>query len=344
MVRGGPPHREVIELKVVLLGGTGFIGSHVAEQCQLAGLALTCLVRASSDTQFLRSLPVAITVSDFSDAALQASFRGADAVVNCLARPQLHIGLQERRAVDVELTRRALCQAQRSGVRRFVQLSTVQVYGFQRPARPIDETYPMHADYPLNRVAIEREQVLMAQARDSATELVILRPVNTIGARDPNFKRIAQAQQSGFFPIFRRNTRFSCIDARDVGRAMGFLAQRPRLQHNLYLLSGYDTTWESVKSRLDALRGRRSRLLLLPARAMLPIGWVCEALFPFGSEPPLTPFAVRVLSTDTLFDSRRIAAEGFEPRYRLEDTLRAYVRSLQARHWPKQRSPAGIEK
>ncbi len=43
-------------MKTVVFGGTGFIGSHVAEQLEISGHEVTAIVRSSSDTQFLSTL------------------------------------------------------------------------------------------------------------------------------------------------------------------------------------------------------------------------------------------------------------------------------------------------
>ena len=315
-------------MKIVVFGGSGFIGSHVVEQMLLAGEQPVCPVRRSANSAFLESINADCLISDFDDASLLKLLHGVDVVVNCIARPELHLSLAEHRKVDVELTARLLRLAIAAGVKRFLQLSTVQVYGFGRPAVAVNEDYPVSADYHFNQVAIEREQVLHDIADKADIELVILRPCNTVGARDPNFLQIVASHRKGFFPVFGKEVRFSCIDTRDVGRAMVWLARKDHVEHHCYLLTGFDISWNQVKEKLDALTGKTSRLLYLPESMMMVVGYICEKLYPYGTHPPLTRFAVKVMSTNTLFDSSRIRQEGFHAHYSFDNMLEDYCNGL----------------
>ena len=53
---------------VMVTGATGFLGSHCAEQLQLAGNDVTCPVRLGSDTSFLNAIGVNIETVNFQDA------------------------------------------------------------------------------------------------------------------------------------------------------------------------------------------------------------------------------------------------------------------------------------
>ena len=315
-------------MKIVVFGGSGFIGSHVVEQLLLAGEAPVCPVRSSSKTEFLQNIGANVEVCTFNDDALAHVMQGTDVVINCLARPELHLSMEEHRKVEVQLTSRVLQQAVKAKVRRFIQLSTVQVYGFGRSEYHIDEGYPLAGDYHFNQVAIERELKLEAIARKSDIELVLLRPSNTVGARDPNFLQIIEAHKKGFFPQFKEGVKFSCIDTRDVGRAMVWLSRQEQLQYGCYLLTGFDVSWLQVKEKLDQITGKRAKLINLPERVMMVFGLACEKIFPYGTHPPLIRFSVKVMSTNTLFDSSRIEKEGFSTQYDFEQMIETYYESL----------------
>ena len=318
-------------MRVVIFGATGFIGSHVAEQMVLAGHEVDCIVRVSSDTRFLETLDLNITAIDFnSDEELIAAISQGDIVCNCVADTRMHISTEERRVVEVALTSRLYRAAQEAGVRRFIQLSTVMVYGFDRPRLAIDESFVGTPHYSYNRVAVEREQALLQLAADDpnreydeALELVILRPSNTIGKRDTSFlPNMRGSHRQGFFPFVSGGEwQFSLMDTRDIGRAMVHLLDVPVTEPEIYLVKGFDTNWRGFKAALDGVLGKTSKAISIPKSLMKFFGWLFETCYQYGKEPPLTRFSVDVLSTDTLFDDSKIRGTGFTPEYDLRQML-----------------------
>lgn len=316
-------------MKVAVSGASGFIGSHVCEQLLLAGHAVTAVVRPTSDTSFLQRIGARIRTIDFhSDDAIADAISGQDTVCNCIASVRLHQPIAQHRAVDVSLSRRMVKAAAQAGIRRFVQLSTVQVYGFQRPPLPINEEHPCHASYAFNLVAQEREAAVRQAAENTEMELVIARPVNTFGRRDRTLAEIFNVHSKGFFVVFgNARNRFSCIDTRDLGRAMVLLAEAEQLTHTTYLISGCDTTWREVREALDRHTGRQSRLVCIPAGAGKAIAGMLEKITPFCCHLQITPFAVSVMSSQTLFDDQRIRQLGFAPRYDIFSTVGDFLES-----------------
>ncbi len=314
-------------MKTLVFGASGFIGSHVAEQLLLAGHAVCAVIRAASDASFLNNIGVTTCVIDFSDdsdndASLINTIKGHEVVYNCLANPVMHLSLTDRRQVEVELTRRIVLAAGNAGVKRLVQLSTVQVYGFSRPPTHIDEDHPCHPSYHFNQVAQEREVAVREAAASSDIELVMARPVNTIGKRDSSMKDLFRGHRKGFMLIFGNGkNRFSCVDTRDIGRAMVLLGELPEAAGNTYLISGYETTWLAFKAALDKAHHKEAKLISVPVILGKAITTLLEKLTPYNKALPLVPFSVAVMSTQTLFDDKKIRAAGFTPKYDLQSSI-----------------------
>lgn len=311
-------------MNITLFGGTGYLGSHTADQLSQAGHDVQCVVREGSDCDFLKTLPVQIKTADMSDQALLSGLMDeGGTVINCTADTRMHVSDQQRKVVEVELSSRLFLAAKQAGAKRFMQLSTVMIYGFDRPKTAIDEDFPVNPHYSYSRMAEQREQTLLALQKDSGVELIILRPSNTLGKRDQSaLPALLASHQKGQFPVVGGGDwQYSCMDARDVGRAMVHLLNVEVSQPEVFLVKGYDTTWLDVKAAMDELLNRPSKLMNIPRGMAMAIGGIMEFLYPYGKNPPLTRFSAEVVSSHTLFDDRKIRQTGFAPQYDLRQTL-----------------------
>lgn len=319
-------------MNTILFGATGYLGSHAAEQLVAAGHDVLFVVRQGSDSSFLNNLlnrasgnqQLSIAAVDFADAtALQALLDSAATVINCIAETRMHLSDDDRRKVEVDLTGRLFKAARQAGVKRFIQLSTVMAYGFERPEAAVDENYPCKPVYSYNRIALEREKNLLSLQPQGQTELILFRPSNTLGKRDSSaLPAVMKSLAQGKFPVIGGGAwKYSCMDARDVGRALVHLLGVEIQQPEIYLAKGYDITWLDLKAALDKRLGKTSTLQNVPKGLALALGAILEFITPYGKEPLLTRFSATVVSTHTLFDDTKIRKTGFVPRYSLQETL-----------------------
>lgn len=308
--------------KSVLFGGTGYIGSHVAEQLIKAGHKLTAVVRPSSNTAFLKTIGANIISIDFGDITqIEKAISGNTLVYNCLAEPKIHNSMANMRKVEIDLTSTILCAAKAAGAEKFVQLSSIQAYGFDRPASPISEEWPLKPTYAFNQICALREEAVTRLSNELGINTVIVRPVNVLGERDTQFAPIAKAHCAGIFMTIAGDHPFSAIDARDAGRAMVYVGEHAN--SGVYLAKGFDTSWLEIKAYFDQRHSRKALAINLPLPLANLFGAIGD-LMPYRLNPAFTRFSVAVLSTSTLFDDQKIRNLGFRPDYRLEDALASY--------------------
>jgi hypothetical protein len=107
---------------------------------------------------------------------------------------------------------------------------------------------------------------------------------------------------------------------------MHWLGQRPfelrrATSGRVWLAKGFDTSWQEIRQTLEMLSGCSARVLRLPLPVAQGLGSLVERVCPYAWEPALTRFSVDTMSTDTLFDTRRLSDAGFMPTYALADAL-----------------------
>lgn len=148
-------------MRVLVLGGTGFIGSRLCALLQGSGWATP----VSASARRLATGVESVRVDTCDRAALRSALRGVDAVVNCVAGGADSIA---RGAGNLHHA------AQEAGCSRLVHLSSMSVYGDVEGR--IDEMAPLDPSlgwYGRAKCEAERHVAAFAQAGGTA---VILRP------------------------------------------------------------------------------------------------------------------------------------------------------------------------
>ncbi|GED14127.1 NAD-dependent epimerase/dehydratase family protein [Aneurinibacillus migulanus] len=313
-------------MKTIVFGGTGFIGGHVVEQLHLNGHQVTAAVRDTSNTTFLESLGIHVVNVDFSDStALRKVIEGHEVVYNCTADAKLHTKISLDAPVEIQLTRALVEAAASCGVSRFIQLSTIVIYDFQSN-EPIDESYSSQPEYPIQSLGIEREKIIEEAGRKHGITTIILRPASTIGARDVSsfFARLFMAHANDQYPMIGNGAAtVSLVDTRDIGRAMVWLGtyQKPEQDNGIYLLKGFDTTWNQLKTEIDCVAGKISKVIHLPETI------TDKQLI----EYKLTPFAMKTFTVNRLWNDNKIRNLGFHTKYSLTNAVKSAVKDLMVR-------------
>jgi len=113
--------------RLVILGGTGFVGSHLVPRLAADGHRITLLSRNRELHRALGVLPnVSVRSADiYDDAALRRQLEGADAVINLIGILNSH-GRHTFARAHVELTRRLIDACQATGVSRLHQMSSLK--------------------------------------------------------------------------------------------------------------------------------------------------------------------------------------------------------------------------
>lgn len=263
--------------RICILGGSGFVGRHLAARLCADGHRVTVLTR---DRVQHRGLPVLPTLSlvqaDVHDERqLVAAFAGCDVVVNLvgiLNEPRDN-GLAFRRA-HIDLARRVLDACRRTGVTRLLHMSALNAHATQG------------ASYYL-RSKGEAEGIVLSQCGPDL-KVTVFQPSLIVGAGDASLNRFAQLLESlpgPFFPLACPDARFAPVAVDDVVEAFVRALDDRRSFGQRYPLCGPEQlTLRELVERVAAWRGVRKTIVGLPGWAaslqalVLGLPFVPEAL------------------------------------------------------------------
>ena len=114
----------------IVTGAGGLVGSHIVELLCERGAAVRALVRPSTDTSFLQTLPVEIVVADLHDLRkTRRALENAGTVFHCAAFVRDWGTWDEFYQGTVETTRRIVDACRDAGAGRLVHVSSISVFG-----------------------------------------------------------------------------------------------------------------------------------------------------------------------------------------------------------------------
>ena len=243
--------------RILVLGGSGFVGRHLVEHLHRQGVRVTVPTRRRDAAPWLWSLPrVDVRRADATDpATLRALLPGHDAVVNLIA--VLHGDARRFEQVHVALPRQLAAACAASGVRRLVHVSALGAA----------------ADGPslYQRSKAQGEAVLRQAAADGALALTLLRPSVMYGSGDRLLHLFAGLQRVfPLIPLACAETRFQPVWVRDVAQALVRCLRDDATAGRSYELCGPEvwTLRELVRAAgvWAGVRGGRGRPIIgLPA-------------------------------------------------------------------------------
>jgi nucleoside-diphosphate-sugar epimerase len=327
---------------VLLTGATGFIGGRLAARLAAAGRPVRCLVRPGADTSLLASLGAELAVGDITrPETLAGAVAGVGRVVHCAAMVSDWATVAEIEAVNVAGTRNLLEVAAAAGVKRFVHLSTTDVYGHPGGGEAITES-----QRPAGFSNWYAETKLRAEAevrRASAFETVLLRPATVYGPGSKEvvgeIARAIQRRQmlliDGGRPIAGLCFVENLIDATVLA-----LDHRAAPGETFNVTDGLPVTWRRFTGDLAAGLGRPAPSFSLPYRPALALGAALEGAYRLarrgsGLTLPalLSRQAVQVLGRDQRFSNRHARTVlGWEPRVGYREGMERTLKWLREEH------------
>ena len=323
------------EKKILITGGTGFLGVHLVRQLIDAG-EKNLRVMASSVPEWMKDSGVEAiegTVTNAEDVA--NAVQGATAIFHLagkVSRDNNDAGTMNK--VHVQGTR-LLCEAAKeAGVKTMVLASSSGTIAVSEDDHVHDETYPSPVEI-ISRWAYYaskyyQERTAIDNFDGDGRRLVIMNPTLLLGPDDDRLsstkvvldflgRKIPYAPSGGL----------SFVDARDAAAAFVTALEKGRHQEK-YLLGAANMSFKEFFERLERLSGVSAPMLKVPKKlAMAGSSFIDSVFENWGKASPIQPKEVEQAEYFWYLDATKAVEElGFlprDPQETLQDTIK-YLR------------------
>jgi len=321
--------------KILITGGTGFLGAHIVRQLLDAG-EKDLRVMASSVPDWMTDAGVDAvegSVTNIEDVA--RSVAGVSAIFHLagkVSRDNSDAALMNK--VHVQGTR-LLCEAAKeAGVKTIVLASSSGTIAVSDDDQIHDETYPPPLDI-ISRWAYYaskyyQERTALESFDGDGRRLVIMNPTLLLG---PNDERLSSTKPVldflGRKIPYTPSGGVSFVDARDAAAAFVTALEKGKHQEK-YLLGAANMTFNEFFSRLERLSGVSAPMLKMPKKLAVAGSSFIDSVFKnWGKASPVEPKEVEQAEYFWYLDSSKAKEElGFSPRdpqETLQDTIK-YLR------------------
>jgi dihydroflavonol-4-reductase len=308
-------------MKALVTGGSGLIGANLVRELLAAGHEVRALVRPSSNTAALRSLPVELAAGDVRDMdAVARAMAGCELVFHTAV--QFAYGSQAHEALEpvaVSGTTNLVSACAAAGVRRIVVTSSSVVFGYSAApvARGEDAGIGIDAGDPPYVVAkVRQHERALELARDLGVEVVLACPTMCMGALGATLGP-SNAVVAGYLgDPWRRTLPGGCnvVSARDVARGHVDIALRGEPGQQ-YLLGSENLEWSGLHALVAELGGvpPPKMRLNLSTSYLLAAAEELRARIK-GQSPIITREQATMLGRYYWYDHSRATALGYVPR------------------------------
>ena len=274
--------------RVLVTGGTGFIGSHLVEHLIERGDKVRCLVREQSNRRWLEGLPVDYCFGDIRDFdSLPLAVDGVDYVFHlAAAKSSLHENdIYQINSVGTANLLKTVIKYN-PGIKRFVYISSLAAVGPSSSmlTREEDSAHPITA-YGKSKLAGEKSVLSFSQKMP----VTIIRPPAVYGPKDYDFLifyRCAAKHVRLIICFKKKGVSFIYID--DLIQGIILAAGSPKAIGQVYfLVSDIHVSCQELTGLIAQAMNKKTISMYLPCPMMYLLAFIGETFHRVYGQNPL---------------------------------------------------------
>lgn len=303
-------------MKVLITGSNGFLGQYL---CQFLAERNYSVLAQTRKAQAFTHSGIDNIIFDLNDNLDSIELDQLEVIVHCAGRAHVMnetaaSPLEAYRETNVQGTLNLAQKAVQSGVKRFIYLSSIKVNGEQTTTQAFKPTDAANLQDPYGLSKYEAEQALLALAKATGLEVVIIRPVLIYGPNvKANFKSmVALASKKLPLPIGCLHNKRSMVSVYNLADLIQTCMTHANATGEVFLASDQDDI--SVRQLFEKLAYyQNNKLLMVPVPKSV-IGFLASLV---GKKA----VAVRLCSELIVDTSKNTALLGWKAPYSTDESL-----------------------
>jgi dihydroflavonol-4-reductase len=317
--------------KVLVMGASGFVGSHVTRQLVERGDDVRVYLRDTSLTVAIDDLDVERHHGDLHDVeAIRAAMADRDVVFYCVVDTRFHLrDPAPLFATNVESLRRVLDVAVDADLSKFVFCSTIGTIAIAPDGELATEDMPFNwpgRGGPYIESRRRAEDMVLAYARERGLPAVAMCVSNPYGPQDfqPSQGMMIKMAALGRVPAYLNGVSTEVVGIEDVATAFLLAAEKGRVGERYIISESYMPMRDMLTTAANAVGARPPRVGVPLAVAYGVAGALGLAGRVLGRDVPMNVTGVRLLHVMSPADHGKATRElGWHPGPAAEAIARA---------------------
>lgn len=275
--------------KVLVTGGTGFVGSHLVDRLLEQGKAVRCLVRRSSNLKYLKDPQLELVTGGLDESTdWQAAFADVETVYH-IAGVTFARRAQDYFTANHQGTETIIAAAikHRNQLKKFVHISSLAAVGPGEKDKPVNENTPPAPITPYGRSKLMGEEAALTAV--DFFPVTVVRPPAVYGPRDYALYELFKSIAKGLSPsIGNYDKQISLVHVADLVDGMILAAETEAANGRTYFISSAEVY--SYKALIEMLAGifdRRVRSFAIPRPLAYAVAAVAEIGAAVTRKPPV---------------------------------------------------------
>jgi len=318
-------------MKVLVTGGTGFIGRHLINELLRKGYFCRCLVRKSSDIGELKQLNIELVYGDILNPdSLRGIAKDINVVYHLAAEGHVSAlsksAYQKCKSINVEGTRNLAVECCKNKIKKFIHFSSTAAMGLIKDIIVNEET-PCVPKTPYQKTKYESEQVVIQFWKEHKLPAIIVRPSMVYGEGGTGeFLRICRFMKKGIFPKLGNGKKLTPLVYIDNLIQGTLLVGERGITGQTYLIIDHSVELDRLRKLILSNLGVKRFYPYVPPKLALAL-MVCleKGAKILGVEPLVSSKNIESTIADRVFDTSRARDIGFKQIVPLEEAVKRTI-------------------